>query len=41
MDTQQKFDRAVKIVSGLPKEDAIKPTPDEQLVVSFRKSHSP
>lgn len=34
MSIQKKFDRAVEIVGGLPKEGSLKPTTDDQLTVS-------
>jgi len=33
--TQEKFDRAVAIVQGLPKDGPIKPTQEDQLAVRF------
>ena len=35
MTTEKKFERAVAIVQGLPKEGAVQPTQDEQLAVGF------
>ena len=35
MSIQTKFDRAVTIVQGLPKEGPVQPTQEDQLYVSF------
>ena len=35
MSIQAKFDKAVAIVQGLPKDGPIKPTQDQQLIVSL------
>lgn len=35
MTTEKKFERAVAIVQGLPKEGPVQPTQEEQLAVSF------
>jgi hypothetical protein len=37
--SQAKFDKAVKIVQGLPKDGPVKPTTDDQLYVRFRASY--